>query len=343
MEVEIRAVIHYFFLKGRPPSSAHAEITSVYGAGCISYSGVRYWYQQFRQGRTTLETACRTGRPCDEEKIDDIKELLQEMPFASAHTISSLLCMSRKQVTRILKLELGLTKKHSRWVPHFLTDIQKEERVRLSTSMLKLLQSLGPKQRAAIVTGDESWFYLKYSFDSKWCTEDERPEDIAKRLQNEEKFMIFASFNCNGLVYLDALPTNTKFNSTYMCNHILEGLNKASHETVEKITKHSKILHIDNARPHNSKMTNEKIKQLGWKRLAHPPYSPDISPCDFFLFGYLKEELRSMKLTSLHDLLNAIEEIIKKIDIKVWQSVYESWIRRLSAVIECNGDYPIIY
>ena len=76
---------------------------------------------------------------------------------------------------------------------------------------------------------------------------------------------------------------------------------------------------------------------------AHPPYSLDISPCDFFLFGYLKAELRSIKLTSLHDLLNAIEEIITKIDIKVWPSVFESWIRRLSAVIECNGDYPIIY
>lgn len=343
MEIEIRSVLHYFFLKGRPPASTHAEVTSVYGAGSISYSGVRYWYQQFRDGRTCLETASRTGRPCDNEKVDQIKELLQDMPFASAHAISSLLVMSRKQVTRILKLELGLTKKNARWIPHFLNDEQKAERVRLSISMLKILKSLGPKQRASVVTGDESWFYLQYSYTSKWCTEDETPEDIAKRMQNEEKFMIFVSFNINGLVYLNALPTNSKFNSTYMCNHILEGLNEASHEAIEKITKHSKILHIDNARPHNSRMTKDKIKELGWKRLEHPPYSPDISPCDFFLFGYVKSELKSIKVSSLHDLLKAVEEIITKIDKKVWESVYESWLKRLAAVIECKGDYPVIY
>jgi hypothetical protein len=27
------------------------------------------------------------------------------------------------------------------------------------------------------------------------------------------------------------------------------------------------------------------------KRLLHPVYSPDFTPSDFFLFGYLKEKL----------------------------------------------------
>jgi hypothetical protein len=38
------------------------------------------------------------------------------------------------------------------------------------------------------------------------------------------------------------------------------------------------------------------------KRAPHPPYSPDLAPCDFYLFGYVKDRLSSDLL-----LLAAIE------------------------------------
>ena len=47
--------------------------------------------------------------------------------------------------------------------------------------------------------------------------------------------------------------------------------------TKKKITKHSKILHMNYARTHNSGMTKEKIKEFGWKRTEHPSNSPSRS------------------------------------------------------------------
>jgi hypothetical protein len=36
---------------------------------------------------------------------------------------------------------------------------------------------------------------------------------------------------------------------------------------------------------------NNVPEKLHWEVLPHPPYSPDLSPCDFHLFGPLKEAL----------------------------------------------------
>ena len=50
------------------------------------------------------------------------------------------------------------------------------------------------------------------------------------------------------------------------------------------------LLH-DNARPHSAALTEEKLAQLYWTALRHPPYSPDLSPCNYNMFGPLKEAL----------------------------------------------------
>jgi len=41
------------------------------------------------------------------------------------------------------------------------------------------------------------------------------------------------------------------------------------------------------------------LKHLGWKTLEHPPYSPDLSPCDFHVFDPLKDALGGKKFS--HD------------------------------------------
>lgn len=40
---------------------------------------------------------------------------------------------------------------------------------------------------------------------------------------------------------------------------------------------------------YNSKATMAEIAKYGMIRIPGTPYNPDISPCDFWLFGYFKE------------------------------------------------------
>ena len=38
-------------------------------------------------------------------------------------------------------------------------------------------------------------------------------------------------------------------------------------------------------------LTQEKLDKIHWKTSEHPPYSPDLSPRDYHMFGPLREEL----------------------------------------------------
>ena len=209
-----------------------------------------------------------------------------------------------------------MKKRYARCVPRKLTDDVRKKCKELSISMYRKLIQLSSSQRAAVVTCDESWFFISYYYDSKWCREGEEPPSSPKRLINEEKIMFFVAFSTQGPILLHSLPTNISFTSTDMCQHILEELTTNAKASIKNVTKKNLILHFDNARPHIAKSTTEKIDELHWERLEQPPYSPDISPCDFFLFGYVKSKFPSYHCSSTYDLNKAIRDICQKIPKK---------------------------
>ncbi|VDL74936.1 unnamed protein product [Nippostrongylus brasiliensis] len=52
-----------------------------------------------------------------------------------------------------------------------------------------------------------------------------------------------------------------------------------------------RLILFDNATPHRVKVTTQKLAQLGYVRVPHPPYSSDISPCDYHFFFSLQDLL----------------------------------------------------
>jgi [histone H3]-lysine36 N-dimethyltransferase SETMAR len=52
-----------------------------------------------------------------------------------------------------------------------------------------------------------------------------------------------------------------------------------------------KLFHQDNNAPvHKSIKTTAKLHELDYELHPHPPYSPDLSPSDFFLFAETSKE-----------------------------------------------------
>jgi len=58
-----------------------------------------------------------------------------------------------------------------------------------------------------------------------------------------------------------------------------------------KVTKGVLFLH-DNAPAHQTLATQKKLAYLGFQRLDHPPYSPDLALSDYHLFPGLKKQMK---------------------------------------------------
>ncbi|GFT84807.1 transport and Golgi organization protein 2 homolog [Trichonephila clavipes] len=68
------------------------------------------------------------------------------------------------------------------------------------------------------------------------------------------------------------------------------------------------MFHHDNASPHTSILTRQKLWELGWEVLMHPPYSPDLAPSDYHLFLAFQNFLSDKKLGSRKDCDNRLLE-----------------------------------
>jgi len=99
------------------------------------------------------------------------------------------------------------------------------------------------------------------------------------------------------------------------------------------------FIHLDNARAHYAKSAKLWLQDHNITILQHPPYSPDLAPCDFWLFGFLKGQLQGRCFGTQESLQEAILSILHVFGAPKFREVFNEWIRRLELCIERNGDY----
>jgi transposase len=73
--------------------------------------------------------------------------------------------------------------------------------------------------------------------------------------------------------------------------------------------------------------------------VPQPPYSPDLSPCDFFLFSRLKNYLKGRHLGTLDNIQKNVTDELKGIPAEVFQHCYEQWKQRLRRCVAAQGNY----
>jgi hypothetical protein len=101
--------------------------------------------------------------------------------------------------------------------------------------------------------------------------------------------MVSAYFSRCGFVSVEFLPIRQKYNSQFFTETVLPSIEKKLAKCRSRLRTTAAHLHVDNAKPHTSRISIEKIEELSLILVPQPPHSPDLAPCDFFLFGYLKQ------------------------------------------------------
>ena len=104
----------------------------------------------------------RVGRPISvltEKNVAPVKTLIEEDKRYTVQEIEELNGIHSSSVLKILRERLGQCKICPCWVPHLLTDEQKQSRVRLALRVIEKYDKYDPRRLEEIVTGDETWIY----------------------------------------------------------------------------------------------------------------------------------------------------------------------------------------
>jgi histone-lysine N-methyltransferase SETMAR len=336
-EEYVRSFVVFSAALGDNAQTILQKLHILFGKEAPKKTFVYKWMRAIEDGVTFFEDAKRSGRPCENVGLEPmIREILADEPFSSTRSLAEDLGKPRETIRVILITRMGLRKFKCRWIPHALTDDQKKMRVSCALAMLSRLTVRDGIKNT--ITGDESWFYLEIPATGQWA---DSPENVQKNVQKNiasKKVMITILWSVQGFLVIDALPTGGKFTSLYF-RTILNKLSR--HMSIKKPVKglQGLNLHLDNAAPHRAQSTQQHIRRLGLKNLPHPPYSPDLAPSDFFLFGHVKEKLKGQKFPNEKALLQAIQNVLGEIPKATLIRVMDEWLRRLQAVIDTGGEY----
>jgi hypothetical protein len=87
---------------------------------------------------------------------------------------------------------------------------------------------------------------------------------------------------------------------------------------------------VNNSACHNGRKITDKLTAADIARAAHPPFSPDLSRCDFWLFGFLKESMKEMELSTEDQIVEAITPIGQGVTFDTLQSMLQEGMQRLN-------------
>ena len=340
---------HYrFYIQIRLSQGADAktifnELKSFAPKHAPSYATVRLWFRKFRGGHKSLEDKPRPGGPVTKTtpaNIDKVRDLIEEDPYLTYDEIEAKTSLSHGTIHTIIHEHLKLRKITSRWVPHFLTQKNKDERVRICTENLAKFNN-GSWRLYDVVTGDESWFYLKQvgrkQSNKSWIGKGQNARTVTRQGRFDPKFMFTIFFKRSGVVHISRLEKGKTINhDSYIkesLSPLVRSLNSQRPETRCKGLK----FHHDNATPHTHRDVVAFLEAQEFTMMDHPAYSPDLAPCEFWLFDYIKQRLSDH--TTVKSLSDEITKIVADIPRNEWEYTFQKWLERMELCIKYKGEY----
>lgn len=343
---QFRAVLLADFLRGVSCQESHKNLIEAYGRDAPSIHTVRRWFAKFRRGQRSLEDDHRSGRPATAvtpKNMQRVEELIRERRNVTHREIQRQCGIGAAAVNSILHHQLGARKLASRWIPHLLSNDQKRTRVKWCREMLKKFRNGRSKRVSEIVTGDETWIYT-YDPETKqqstvWVFGNEPPPTKVVRDKSVSKQMVAVFFRRQGPVAVVPVRERRTVNADWYTTVCLPTVFGELERERPKAGLRRIFLHHDNASAHTASKTISFLDATDVELVGHPPYSPDLAPCDFFLFPKLKKLLRGQRFSDPEAAVASIIDQLYKIPKKEFKNCFDNWFKRMKKCIKVKGEY----
>uniref|UniRef100_A0AAF5DCR7 Mos1 transposase HTH domain-containing protein n=1 Tax=Strongyloides stercoralis TaxID=6248 RepID=A0AAF5DCR7_STRER len=320
---DIRIIMLYEFKRGTNATKTTQNINEAFGEDVVSTSTVQRWFKKFNEGNENLENEDR-GRPCSTVDNDELRAVVEADPRQTLGQLAEALNVSTATLDK--------------WIPHELNDYQKNRRFEICSSLI--LRNKNDPFLDRIVTCDEKWIlYDNRKRSEQWLDINEAPKSFPKPQLNQKKVMVTVWWSAEGIIHYEFLKPGETITAESYCQQIEEMHKKLCQKRPALVNRKGPILLHDNARPHVSKKTLQKLGELGYETLPHPAYSPDLAPTDFHFFKHLDHFLNEKIFNNEEDIKTAFEDFIASRSQDFYQNGINKMVSRWQQCIDSTGSY----
>lgn len=342
---EQRVCIKFCANLGKSATETLEMIQQGFGDQSLSRAQVFQWHARFKTGRTSVDDDERTGRPTScttPETVALIQELIRQDRRLTIRDIAEEVKVGYGTCQQVLTEELGMHRVAAKFVPRILTADQKQQRVNVCTE-LRQLASNDETFLSRVITGDESWVY---GYDpetkrqsSQWKSPTSPRPKKARQVKSNLKSMIITFFDIKGIVHKEFVPTGQTVNSGFYCEVLQRLREKVRRHRPQLWREQTWLLHHDNAPSHTAVLTQQFLAKNKIPVIPHPPYSPDLAPCDFFLFPKMKLKLKGRRFDTITEIQAETQKVLNTLTEKDFQEAFQKWRRRWDRCLHAGGNY----
>jgi hypothetical protein len=72
--------------------------------------------------------------------------------------------------------------------------------------------------------------------------------------------------------------------------------------------------------------------------IPHPPYSPHLAPCDFFLFPKMKLKLKGRRFDTIEQIQAEWQTVLDSVTERDFQEAFQKWGRWWDRCVHAGGN-----
>jgi hypothetical protein len=266
---------------------------------------------------------------------NQLETMIAKFPNLSIRKAASSLQVSPTLVFTILHDDLHIKPyKYHQW--HKLEEHDYEKRLNFA----KWFVSLPKNAKFHFIFSDEAYFYLHLPLNKQnnriWSDSD--PFLGVEIPLHDQKVMVWCAISA-AKVYGPHFFSENVNQHNYL--DMLKNFFWKRHLNVEKYKEY--YFQQDGATPHTTNKVQEwlkdKFSEKFVDKLSWPPRSPDLNPCDFYLWGYLKSVVYNPLPKTLDDLKENITREIRKISKDTLKSTFLNLEKRCNLILSAGGGH----
>ena len=138
------------------------------------------------------------------------------------------------------------------------------------------------------------------------------------------KVMLIAFFDLQRLVHHKFVPQGHTVNQ-YFYKEVLSCLIARIRCSRRDLWENKRwILHHDNALAHSALSIRQFLAERQVATLEHPLYSPDLAPCDYWLFPKIKGVLKGSHFEGVEDIKEHVTSTLRSIKKEEFEGCFEA-------------------